>query len=291
MIETGRRLVLVRSGFHSKPMHGERSKPLGRRGLKIVLAPACACWLLAGCAAKPVDGRGAALTASSRLDVAEAAEESGDKQTAAGMYLAAANEAPKDASVQLRAAEGLARNGRLDDAQALLERRLKGGPTDLDLLRTLGAVQVMAGKPAAAVRSLSAVLVRAPDDVRAMVDKAVALDISRRHAEAQVLYRQALILAPGDAAVSNDLALSLMLSGQSAEAEGVLAPFRESSGLPERIRTNLGIVDAASGHSADAQAVLGSRIGAADLATLTAAIGRGGVLGCGEGGRGGGATA
>lgn len=263
------------------PIPEERSGSLARRGWKIALAPACACWLLAGCVAKPDGGAGASLTATSRLDVARAAEESGDKQTAAAMYQAAANDAPGDASVQLRAAEGLARNGRLDDAQALLERRVKGGSRDEDLLRTLGAVQVMAGKPAAAVVSLSAALGQKPDDVKAVVDKAVALDILQRHEEAQGLYRQALGLMPGDAAISNDLALSLMLSGRPTEAEAVLAPFRDSPGLPERMRTNLGIVDAASGHPADAEALLGSRIGAADLASLTQAINHGAVGGVG----------
>jgi Flp pilus assembly protein TadD len=264
-----------------KPISEERSDSLTRRGWKIALASAGACWLLAGCAAKPDAGPGASLTASSRLDVAQAAEESGDKQTAASMYQAAASDAPGDASVQLRAAEGLARNGRLDDAQALLERRVKGGSRDEDLLRTLGAVQLMAGKPAAAVQTLSAALQQKPDDVKAVVDQAVALDILQRHDEAQALYRQAMGLTPGDATISNDLALSLMLSGRPAEAEAVLAPLRESSGLPERIKTNLGIVDAASGHPADAEAVLGSRIGAADLASLTQAINHGAVGGVG----------
>lgn len=242
---------------------------------KIALVAACACGWLTGCAVRPEAGASGGLTASSRLNVAAAAEEAGDRQTAAGMYLAAANEAETDAAVQVRCGEGLVRLGRLDDAQALLDSRIKGGMRDGDVLRTLGAVQVMAGRPAAAVQSLSAALAVRPDDGKAMVDKAVALDILQQHEAAQVLYRQALALAPNDATVSNDLALSLMLSGRVAEAEAVLAPFHDTAGLPERMRTNLGIVAAASGHAADAAALLGSRIAAADLATLTGAIERG----------------
>jgi len=241
-------------------------------GLKTVLTSAVACWLLAGCGNRQTDNAEPSLTASSRLHVAEAAEESGDKQTAMSMYLAAANDSPGDTAVQLQCAEGLARNGKPEDAEGLLERRLKSAPHDLDLLRTLGAVQVMAGKPAQAIQTLSGVLVSKPDDVKALADKAVALDILHRHDQAQVLYRQALALAPQDAAISNDLALSLMLSGQPAAGAQILAPFRDSAGLPERIRTNLGVMDAASGHAEDAHALLGSRIGAADLASLTQAI-------------------
>lgn len=216
------------------------------------------------------------LTASARLHVAEAAEESGDKQTAGSMYLAAAKETPGDSAVMIQCAEGLVRTGRLEDAESVLALRLKGAPHDADVLRTLGAVEVLSGKPAAAVVALSAALAVQADDVKALADKGVALDMLRRHAEAQGLYRRALALAPRDEAVSNDLALSLLLSGQAAAGARVLAPFRENVGLPERIRTNLGIMDAASGRREDAQAMLGTRIGAADLATLTQAIGRGG---------------
>jgi len=218
------------------------------------------------------------LTASARLHVAEAAEESGDKQTAGSMYLAAAKETPGDSAVMIQCAEGLVRTGRLEDAESVLALRLKGAPHDADVLRTLGAVEVLSGKPAAAVVALSAALAVQADDVKALADKGVALDMLRRHAEAQGLYRRALALAlaPRDEAVSNDLALSLLLSGQAAAGARVLAPFRENVGLPERIRTNLGIMDAASGRREDAQAMLGARIGAVDLATLTQAIGRGG---------------
>jgi Flp pilus assembly protein TadD len=249
---------------------------LARHAVGVVLASACACWLLAGCT-KPASGPESVLTASSRLNVAEAAEESGDQQTAASMYLAAANEAPTDPAIQVRGADGLSRTGHTDDAQALLTRRLRAGMKDADVLRTLGALQVMAGNPALGVQTLSAALASRPDDMKALVDKAVALDMLQRHEEAQGLYRQALALAPGDVTISSDLALSLMLSGRVVEAEQVLAPYRENAGLPERIKTNLGIVAAASGHPGDAQALLGSRIGSADLATLTQAIGRRGV--------------
>jgi Flp pilus assembly protein TadD len=240
--------------------------------LKTALRSAIACWLLAGCAVRNGDNAEHALTASSRLHVADAAEESGDKQTALSMYLAAANDSPNDRTVQLRSAEGMARNGKLEEAEGLLTRRLKSDPKDMEVLRTLGAVQVMAGKAALAVQSLSEVLASNPGDVKALVDKAVALDVLKRHDQAQILYRQALALAPGDAAISNDLALSLALSGQPAAGVRILAPFRETAGLPQRIQTNLGIMDAASGHPEDARAMLGTRVSAVDLAVLTQAI-------------------
>jgi Flp pilus assembly protein TadD len=229
------------------------------------------CWLAAGCGTKPSDH---GLTAASRLHLAEAAEAGGDQQTAAGMYLAAANAPEADKAVQLRSAEGLARNNRLDDAESVLARRLRTDPRDVDALRTLGAAQVMAGKPLQAVQTLSGVLKIKPDDAKALVDEGVALDILHRHTEAQNLYRKALAQAPDDVATSNDLALSLLLSGRLAEAQRVLSAFQGVPGLPERMRTNLGIIDAATGRPTDAKALLGPKIDATDLASLTQAIGR-----------------
>lgn len=236
----------------------------------VTVAAACT-WLLAGCSGQH-QGSQHSMGAEARLRVADAAEASGDRQTALSMYAASSNDAPNDTTVQLRAAEGMARNGGLQDASTLLSRRLQATPNDPELLRTQGAIQVMAGEPGKAVLTLSAVLAKKPDDVKALANKAVALDMLHKHAEAQVLYRQALAVEPSDIAISNDLALSLLLSGRREEARDTLAPFRDVPNLPERVAVNLGILDAASGHSSEARQSLGSRIGASDLASLTQAI-------------------
>jgi len=229
------------------------------------------CVLLAGCSPHQ-DGQQHALTAESRLRVADAAEASGDRQTAISMYTAAANNSPDDTQVQLRSAEGLARNGSMEDASAILARRLKATPHDADLQRTLGAIQVMSGEPARAVLTLTEVLAINPHDTKAMVNKAVAFDILHKHDLAQDLYRKALLDAPDDVTINNDLALSLLLSGRRDEARLTMLPFHDSPNLSERIKTNVGILDAASGHPVEAGQILGSRIGASDLASLTQAV-------------------
>jgi Flp pilus assembly protein TadD len=55
-------------------------------------------------------------------------------------------------------------------------------------------------------------------DANTLADKGIALDLLHRHAEAQVLYRQALQIQPNDSGIANDLALSLMLDGRLKEA-------------------------------------------------------------------------
>lgn len=242
-----------------------------RVGWSCVAMSAAWIGLLAGCAPQGDEPK-RGLTAGSRLRVAEAAEASGDRQTALSMYAAAANDAPDDTQTQLRSAEGLARNGGVEGAAALLTHRLKATPRDADLMRTLGAIQVMAGEPARAIRTLSDVLATKPNDAQALVNKAVALDILHKHDEAQELYRKALVQLPDDLTISNDLALSLMLSGHPEEARLTMLPFRDATSLPERVRINLGILDAATGHPAEARQLLGTRIGSGDLVSLTRAI-------------------
>src|SRR5580658_10448217 len=105
-----------------------------RRGLKAVLAAASACWLVAGCAPMQQGDGQTSMSADSRLLVAAAAEASGDRDMAVSMYAAAAAEAPANTPTQLLCAEGLARNGKMEDAAALLSRRLKTAPKDPDVL-------------------------------------------------------------------------------------------------------------------------------------------------------------
>jgi tetratricopeptide (TPR) repeat protein len=234
------------------------------------------CLALAACG-PPADRAHQDPDAEARLRVAAAAEASGNRDMAAGMFRAAADAAPADTTVQVRAAEGLARNGRLEEARDLIAKRAQAAPRDASLRRTLGSIEILSGRAAEAVRLLTEVLRAEPDDVKALVNRGVALDVLQQHKAAQADYRRALALSPGDATVSNDLALSLMLSGRLEDARQVLAPFRGQTGLPDRIGVNLGILDAAAGRPELAQSLLNGRIAGPDLANLSRAIGGGAV--------------
>jgi len=227
---------------------------------------------LAACSGSAGDAQKPGMNAEARLRVTEAAEAAGDRDLAIAMYGQAAIDVPSDLIVQRRSAEGLARNGRLEEAAALLQHRLSEGGRRPELLVTLGSIQVLAGKPAQAQATFSEVLAMRPDDLRALVNKGVALDLDRRHGEAQALYRRALELSPRDPVISNDLALSLMLSGHVEEAQRTLLPYRDDVTLPSRIRINLGIVEAAGGNPAEAERLLAGTVSAADLSLLTRAI-------------------
>jgi Flp pilus assembly protein TadD len=232
---------------------------------------ASACCVLAACGSsqqrQPVN-----LTPDTRLQVAEAAEAAGEKELALSMYVTAATSAPDNIALQLRCVDALARAGKIDQARALLTDRLKATAKQPDLMRALGLIDLVSGQPTEAMAELDKVLAVKPGDERSLADKAVALDLLHRHAEAQNIYRQLLTAAPNDAAVRSNFALSLMLEGKIREAQEQIATMRDLDSAPQRVKDNLGIIYAAAGDRERARQLLGDRISDNTLAALTQAI-------------------
>lgn len=212
------------------------------------------------------------MSADARLQVAEAAEQSGDSELAISMYTAAAANEPTNTDLQLRCADALARAGKIDEARTLLAERLRAQPGQPDLTRALALIDLVAGQPARAIAELDQILAASPADVRALVDKAVALDLQGQHAAAQAIYQQVLATAPNDAAARNDLAVSLMLEGRTHQALETLAPMQDADGSPQRLRTNLGILYAATGNLERSRQLLGDRVSDGDLSALMRAL-------------------
>jgi Flp pilus assembly protein TadD len=237
-----------------------------------------ACSTLVACTS--IDGqRRPTLSAEARLEVAEAADAAGDSDLAISMYTAAAAREPSNIDLQLRCADALARNGKVDQARALLTERLRTSSRQPDLIRTLALIDLVAGQPAKAIAGFDQVLATNPADTRALVDKAVALDLQGQHAAAQAIYRQVLATAPDDAATRNDLAVSMMLQGQSRQALETLASLQDADTSPPRLKVNLGILYAATGDGARSRQLLGNRVSDGDLSKLTHALTISGIEG------------
>jgi Flp pilus assembly protein TadD len=235
------------------------------------LAPIYGCLLLGACT-MPSAPRPSDLTADARLRVAEAADAAGDDNLAMSMYVTAAEKAPADIAVQLRAADALARSGYLGQAIELLTKRLKAQPGQPDLTRALANIYIISDEPRLGLATLDKVLAVDPSDARALTDKAVALDLEGRHSDAQVIYRQVLAASPDDSATANDLALSLMLEGRLHDARAVLAPFKNAADLPSRVRTTLGLLEAANGNTEEASALLAGQVPTNQAAELAQRI-------------------
>ena len=103
-----------------------------------------------------------------------------------------------------------------------------------------------------AITELDAAAAADPGNTRWVIDKAIALDLLSRHAEAQALYRQALATDPDDVIATNDLAVSLALSGHRSEAASVAGPLAERSDLPQRVVFTGTVLRAANGEDTSA---------------------------------------
>lgn len=230
-----------------------------------------ACAALTACASIDTP-RKPALTTEVQLQVAQAADASGDSDLAIAMYTAAAASEPSNVTLQLRCADILSRSGKTTQARQMLTERLRSNPNQPDLIRALALIDLVAGQPAQAIAGLDRILVSNPGDIRALVDKAVALDLQGNHAAAQAIYHQVLATAPDDAAALNDLAVSLMLEGRTSQALDTLAPLQDAENAPERLKVNLGVLYAATGNRERSRQLLGDRISDGDLSAMTRAL-------------------
>jgi len=212
------------------------------------------------------------MSADARLRVAEAADSSGDSELAISMYAAAAASEPANTNLQLRCADALARRGKIDEARRLLAERLRAYPGQPDLVRALALIDLVAGQPARAIIELDQILAANPGDTRALVDKAVALDLQGQHAAAQAIYQRVLTIAPNDAAARNNLALSLMLEGRTHQALETLAPMQDADGSSRRLKVNLGILYAATGNVERSRQLLGDHVSDGEVSALTRAL-------------------
>lgn len=242
-----------------------RSSPYG-----ISLSVVALCVVLSACATKS-GSDGPTLTGEARLRVAQAAEESGDYSLADSMYAEAATEDPDDASAQLHYADVLLRQGKVNEARDLLLHHMGSVSDPRQLQAGLAAIYVLSGDAARAVVEYDKLLASHPDDIRLIVDKAVALDVLGRHGDAQALYRRALYATPTDPVVISDFALSLVMSGKFQEATALVAPLRDADNVLPRVRNNVEIVLASS----DRAAVASDDGGNAALQQLAQALSRG----------------
>src|SRR5262249_38421432 len=145
-------------------------------------------------------------------------------------------------------------------------------PGQPDLARALAMIDLLAGQSALAITELDQILAANPGDTRALVDKAVALDLQHQHAAAQAIYQQVLTAAPNDPAARNNLAISLMLEGRTNQALETLAPMQDADGSPRRLKINLGLLYAATGNVERSRQLLGDRVSDGDVSALTRAL-------------------
>jgi len=208
------------------------------------------------------------VTNAARLNIAMAAEAAGDNQMALQIYATALAKDPSDTKAAVQYARALVNNRQVGLARELLSRQLAARPGQPDLSREFGTIEVLQGQPGPALARFDTALLANPQDVRAMVNKGIALDMLGRHGEAQDLYRRADSLSPDDPAVRSNLAMSLMLSGQAQQAADIMQNMGLSADNIPRVRNNMAVMAAANGDMARARRLTSGEISETELQAL-----------------------
>lgn len=153
---------------------------------------------------------------------------------------------------QLGQAMQLARSGRLDDAETVLQRVLASNPRHPDALQLLGMIARQRGDQAAAVQLFRQSLEAQPHQPHVLNNLGNALAALADHAGAAEAYRQALALQPGYEDARINLALALISSGAPSEAAALLGPLLRAQPMLARAWAVLGQSFAASGDQTQA---------------------------------------
>ncbi|MGH7121744.1 MAG: tetratricopeptide repeat protein [Acetobacteraceae bacterium] len=211
---------------------------------------------LASCAAQPGTS---GMTAARGLKVADAALQGGDPSMALHVAHAVLAHDPTNAEALVREGDALAGLGRTDEAALSYQHALALRPGSRSARVGLGRMRLKTD-PAEAERLFAEVLQAQPNNVTALVDRGIALDLEGQHQPAATSYRAALAVEPDDTAAEVNLALSLALAGHARQAVGMLQPLAQSPATSRRIQDDLAMALAMSGETAAASSILASEL-------------------------------
>lgn len=193
------------------------------------------------------------------LRLARATRNAGDLNSAATLYREALARTPDNPQISVELGEILIAGGKPDDAIDLLGQLSAKQAGNKNIVvraeRDIGRAYLSTEKPDAALEHFTRARDTAPKDAAALVDCGVALDLLKRHAEAQESYHAALQIEPRNKAAQNDLALSLALTQHYDEAIDLILPLARSADASPRIRQNLALIYGLKGDSAAAGAL------------------------------------
>lgn len=223
-----------------------RTQAIGRSALGL-----CSLAILAialnGCASS-LSPNAKANTISEQLDetgsalrLARASRDAGDFASAINLYRSVLAAKPDD-GLAIELGDTLLLAGLYDDAIDVYSRIDKKSDAYLAALLGSARANLALSAPSDALRFAEQALAAALQDHRAIIARAVSLDMLGRHAEAQDAYRGLLKTMPRNVAAQNDLALSLIMTHQLSEAVAILQPMARSPQAKPEVRQNLALV-------------------------------------------------
>jgi predicted O-linked N-acetylglucosamine transferase (SPINDLY family) len=154
-------------------------------------------------------------------------------------------------ATDLAAARAAAEQGRLDAAQALVERALAAAPDDVAALHLAAQLALRGGRIPEAIGRLERAAALAPEAPAVLGDLGVAYRYARRDAEAARLFERAAAMAPGNGLAWHNLGMTRLALGELDRAEPAL---RRAIAIADQAISHgaLGIVLDRSGRLADA---------------------------------------
>jgi Flp pilus assembly protein TadD len=147
----------------------------------------------------------------------------------------------------IRGAQLLRVKGDYTGAIRSLSQLMLVAPDDPRIVGEYGKVLVQQGRAPEGLNFLRRAVELQPGDWTLYSAMGVAYDQTRDPAKARDAYQRALVLKPGEAVVLNNFAFSRMLAGDPAQAKTLMAEASAAGSTNPKIARNLALIDGLAG--------------------------------------------
>jgi len=182
---------------------------------------------------------------------ARGARANGELETAVRLYRAAMTAAREDQALRVELGETLTDAGDYEQAYEAINQSLQqstGAVREAGYV-ALGRLFFKLRRPTESAAFFEKALVENPRNLRALIGRGVALDLTGKFDQAQTAYLAALELSPGDTRAQNNLALSYAFAGNFARAVEIMHPMATAPTATPRLRQNLALIYGLMGNS------------------------------------------
>lgn len=175
---------------------------------------------------------------------ARAARSNGELEVAVRLYRAALTGAKDDKALRIELGETLTDAGDYEQSYEAINGALQDATAEVREAGyvALGRLFFKLRRPTESASFFEKALEENPGNLRALIGRGVALDLTGRFEQAQSAYLAALNLAPGDTRAQNNLALSYAFAGNFARAVEIMHPMATAPSATPRLRQNLALI-------------------------------------------------
>ncbi len=175
---------------------------------------------------------------------ARAARVNGELEVAVRLFRAALTGAKDDKVLRIELGETLTDAGDYEQAYEAINGALQEATGDVREAGYVGLGRLFfkLRRPTESASFFEKALDENPGNLRALIGRGVALDLTGRFEQAQSAYLAALNLAPGDLRAQNNLALSYAFAGNFARAVEIMHPMATAPSATPRLRQNLALI-------------------------------------------------